>query len=74
MRIIPRYVQHKEPKEITTPPVQKSAGPAPVKNMSEQPQLKTEIKADKKIVQQTEAPKKRSLLEEVIEEQLALDE
>ena len=84
MRIIPR--KRSMVKEPVTPPVQNAAVPAPTVRKSEKPQPKpvkkvekkpvvnTEIKVEEKIVQQIEMPKKRSLLEEVLEEQSALEE
>lgn len=71
-------------------PVKKNAAPAPIMRESEKPQLKNQIetKAEVKPVVKTESqveekieeikvvktPKKRSLLEEVLEEQAALED
>ena len=91
MRITPRYIQRKEIKEPITPPVQKTAVPAPTVRKSEKPQpkivkpevkkpkveIKPEVKAESQVEIKKEivgVPKKRSLLEEVLEEQAALDD
>ena len=72
--------------EPITPPVQKAAVPAPTVRKSEKPQPKVQIekKAEVKPVVKTESqveeikvveiPKKRSLLEEVLEEQVNLED
>ena len=92
MRITPRYIQRKEIKEPITPPVQKTAVPAPTVRKSEKPQpkivksevkkpkveIKPEVKAESQVEikkeEIIEIPKKRSLLEEVLEEQAALND
>ena len=90
MRITPRYIQRKEIKEPITPPVQNAAVPAPAVRKSEQPQpkksevkrpkieIKPEVKAESQVEikkeEIIEVPKKRSLLEEVLEEQAALND
>ena len=92
MRITPRYIQRNNKKEPITPPVQKTAVPAPTVRKSEKPQpkiVKPEVKRPKveikpgvkaesqveiKKEENVEVPKKRSLLEEVLEEQAALDD
>ena len=77
--------------EPITPPVQKTAVPAPTVRKSEKPQpkivkpevkkpkveIKPEVKAESQVEikeEIVEVPKKRSLLEEVLEEQAALDD
>ena len=78
--------------EPITPPVQKTAVPAPSVRKSEKPQpkivkpevkkpkveIKPEVKAESQVEikkeEIIEVPKKRSLLEEVLEEQAALDD
>ena len=78
--------------EPITPPVQKTAVPAPTVRKSEKPQpkivkpevkkpkveIKPEVKAESQVEikkeEIIEVPKKRSLLEEVLEEQAALDD
>ena len=72
MRITPRYIQRKEIKEPITPPVQKTAVPAPTVRKSEklQPKIvkpevkkpKVEIKPEVKAESQVEIKK-----EEIIE-------
>ena len=86
MRITPRYIQRKEIKEPITPPVQNAAVPAPTVRKSEKPQpkksevkkpkieIKPEVKAEIKKEEIIEVPKKRSLLEEVLEEQANLED
>lgn len=94
MRITPRYIQRKEIKEPITPPVQKTAVPAPTVRKSEKPQpqpkivkpevkkskveIKPEVKAESQVEikkeENIEVPKKRSLLEEVLEEQAKLED
>lgn len=85
MRITPRKrLMVKEPE---TPPVQKTAAPAPTVRKSEKPQpkiikpkveIKPEVKAESQVEikkeEIIEVPKKRSLLEEVLEEQAALND
>lgn len=89
MRIRPRTkpVINKEP---VIPPVQKAAAPAPIMRESEKPQpkksevkkpkieIKSEVKAESQVEikkeEIVEVPKKRSLLEEVLEEQAALND
>ena len=77
-------------KEPVTPPVQKTAVPAPTVRKSEKPQpkksevkkpkveIKPEVKAESQVeIKQEEiieVPKKRSLLEEVLEEQAKLED
>lgn len=78
--------------EPITPPVQKTAVPAPTVRKSEKPQpkivkpevkkpkveIKPEIKAESQVEikkeEIVEVPKKRSLLEEVLEEQAKLED
>ena len=78
--------------EPITPPVQKTAVPAPSVRKSEKPQpkivkpevkkpkveIKPEVKAESQVEikkeENVEVPKKRSLLEEVLEEQAALND
>ena len=77
-------------KEPETPPVQKAAVPAPTVRKSEKPQpkksevkkskieIKPEVKAESQVEikkeEIIEVPKKRSLLEEVLEEQANLED
>ena len=77
-------------KEPVTPPVQKTAAPAPTVRKSEKPQpkksevkkpkveIKPEVKAESQVEikkeEVIEVPKKRSLLEEVLEEQANLED
>ena len=77
-------------KEPVTPPVQKAAAPAPTVRKSEKPQpkksevkkpkveIKPEVKAESQVEikkeEIVEVPKKRSLLEEVLEEQAILED
>ena len=76
--------------EPITPPVQKAAVPAPTVRKSEKPQpkksevkkpkieIKPEVKAESQVEikkeEIIEVPKKRSLLEEVLEEQAKLED
>ena len=77
-------------KEPVTPPVQKAAAPAPIVRKSEKPQpeksevkkprveIKPEVKAESQVEikkeEIIEVPKKRSLLEEVLEEQVNFED
>ena len=76
-------------KEPATPPVQKTAAPAPTVRKSEKPQpkksevkkpkveIKPEVKAESQVEikeEIIEVTKKRSLLEEVLEEQANLED
>ena len=78
MRIIPRTRRAviKEP----VAPVEKIAALAPTVRVSEEPQPKTEVKSEvkveeiKKEKEIIKVPKKRSLLEEVLEEQANLED
>ena len=77
MRIVPRArnIIKKEP----VAPVEKIAALAPTVRVSEEPQPKTEVKSEIKVKEIkkeeiVEVPKKRSLLEEVLEEQTNLEE
>ena len=88
MRIIPR--KRSMVKEPITPPVQNAAVPAPTVRKSEKPQpkksevkrpkieIKPEVKAESQVEikkeEIIEIPKKRSLLEEVLEEQANLED
>ena len=89
MRITPRRT-NAIGKEPMTPPVQKTAAPAPTVRKSEKPQpkksevkkpkieIKPEVKAESQVEikkeEIIEVPKKRSLLEEVLEEQANLED
>lgn len=89
MRIQSR-IKRNNKKEPITPPVQKTAAPAPTVRKSEKPQpkksevkkpkieIKPEVKAESQVEikkeEIIEVPKKRSLLEEVLEEQANLED
>lgn len=77
MRIVPRA--RNIIKKESVAPVEKIAALAPTVRVSEEPQPKTEVKSEIKVKEIKkeeiiEVPKKRSLLEEVLEEQTNLEE
>ena len=77
MRIIPRTKRAVIKESVA--PVEKIAALAPTVRVSEEPQPKTEVKSEIKVKEIkkeeiVEVPKKRSLLEEVLEEQTNLEE